>query len=68
MVERNEETKADLIAIIKGKTRKIPTRMQPAVKRSFLTGLKYKSKAELKRIASRMKVKVDKTGYDITFD
>ena len=62
---QRDMTKAELIAVITGKTKKIPARFQPAVKRSFLAGLKYRTKPELKRIASRMKVEVDSTGYDI---
>ena len=58
-------TKAELLAVITQKTDKIPARFQPMVRRSFLNGLKYKTKPELKRIASRIKVEVDSTGYDI---
>ena len=58
-------TKAELIRVITQKTNKIPTRFQPIVKRTFLNGLKYKTKPELKRIASRIKVEIDSTGYDI---
>jgi len=62
---KRDMTKAELIAVITKKTSMIPARFQPAVKRSFLSSLKYKAKPELKRIASKMKVEVDKTGYDI---
>jgi len=61
-----DQTKTELIKVITAKTKKIPSRYQPMVKRSFLNGLKYKTKPELKRIASRMKVEVDRTGYDIS--
>ena len=62
---KKDMTKAELIAVITRKTNVIPARFQPMVKRSFLSGLKYKAKPELKRIASRMKVEIDRTGYDI---
>lgn len=62
---KNDITKTELIRVITLKTSKIPDRFQSAVRNSFLNGLKYKTKSELKRIASRMRVKVDRTGYDI---
>jgi hypothetical protein len=62
---KKDVTKAELIRVITQKTDKIPTRFQPMVRRSFLNGLKYKTKPELKRIASKIKVEVDSTGYDI---
>ncbi|MDD5289115.1 MAG: hypothetical protein PHY28_08420 [Dehalococcoidales bacterium] len=61
------QTKADLIQIIIKNTRRIPARFQPAVKRDFLVGLKYKNKGQLKRIASKMIVEVDKSGWGIKF-
>ena len=62
---KKDMTKAELIAVITQKTKKIPARFQPSVKRSFLDGLKSKTKPQLKRIASRMTIEVDRTGYDI---
>lgn len=56
-------TKAELIMIIKKKMR----RVKPSQATPFFRSLKYKKKSELKRIATRMKVKVDKTGYDLTY-
>lgn len=58
-----DTTKAELIAIIKKKMH----RVKPSLASPFLRSLKYKKKSELKRIATRMHVKVDKTGYDITY-
>jgi hypothetical protein len=65
MVAKKVTTKAELIAVITKKTRRIPARFQPTVKRTFLNGLKYKTVPQLKRLVSRIKVEVDKTGYDI---
>jgi len=62
---KKDMTKAELIAVITKKTGKIPTRFQPWVKKTFLSGLKYKTKSQLKRIASKVEVEVDSTGYDI---
>jgi hypothetical protein len=62
---KKDMTKSELIAVITSKTKKIPTRFQPAVKRTFLNALKYKTRPQLKRIASRMRVEFDRTGYDI---
>ena len=63
---KKDITKAELIRVITKKTAKIPAHFQPMVKRDFLVGLKYKTKPQLKHIASRMIVEVDRTGYNIT--
>jgi hypothetical protein len=65
MRTNKKQTKAELIKKIAKKTERIPTRFQPSVKRSFLSGLKYKTKPELERIYQNMRISVDKTGYDI---
>lgn len=66
MVTRNrlmkDMTKAELVDLIRSKTTKIPARFQPQVKTAFLSGLRYKTKPQLKRIASRMKVEWDAHG------
>jgi hypothetical protein len=58
-----DATKAELIAIIKKRMHKV----KPSQAAPFSRSLKYKKKSELKRIATRVKVKVDKTGYDLTY-
>ena len=62
---KKDATKAELIATIVAKTHKIPTRFQLQVKAAFLNSLKYKTKPQLKRIASRMKVEWDAHGWGI---
>jgi hypothetical protein len=65
---KQDMTKAELIAIITKKTKKIPLRFQPMVRQSFLRGLRYKTKSELRRIATRMKIEVDRHGWDISIN
>lgn len=60
---KKEMTKAELIDVIGKKVK----RLKPHFRESFMRRLKYKTKAELIRMATHMKVKVDKAGYDITF-
>ena len=55
-----EMTKAELIEAISKKVR----RAKPIVKNDFINGLKYKNKAELRRLLK--KVKVDRDGYGIS--
>ena len=62
---KKDMTKAELVELIEGKTAKIPVRFQPQVRVAFLNGLRYKNKAQLKRIASRMKVEWDAHGWGI---
>ena len=62
---KRDMTKAELIDAITAKTHKIPARFQPSVKRNFLDGLKYRDKSRLQRILSRMRIEVDRDGYDI---
>lgn len=59
-------TKAELIAIIKKKARKVIEK-HPVLSVSFFRRLKYEDKATLRRIATRMRVIVDKDGYDIIY-
>ncbi len=61
-----EKSKAELIGIIEQKTSKIPSRYQSQVRSNFLGGLKYKTKPELRRIASVMKVHIYKDGWGIS--
>ena len=60
---KGSSTKAELIRMISKKLK----RLKPYQRRSFLQGLKYKTKAELEYIATHMKVKIDKDGYEVTY-
>lgn len=62
---KKDRTKAELISAITAKTRRIPARFQPAVKHVFIAPLKYATITRLRRILSNMKIRVDKTGWDI---
>ena len=62
---KKDMTKAELVRVITEKTAKIPAKFQPQVRATFLNGLKYKTKPQLKRIASRMVVEWDAHGWDI---
>ena len=63
MTIKKGETKADLLNSISKKLK----RLKPHQRTSVMRDLKYQTKAELKRKATCMKVKVDKDGYDITW-
>lgn len=54
-------TKAQLLFIIRGKLKRLKTDERAWVMRS----LKYATKADLMHKATHMKVRVDKTGYDV---
>jgi len=56
-------TKAELLSVIRGKLGKL----KPHQRENVMRGLKYQTKAELRRKASKMKVTVDKNGYDIAW-
>lgn len=58
-----EMTKAELLNEIRQKLNKL----KPHQRASVMRGLKYRTKAELRRKASKMKVTVDKDGYDISW-
>ncbi len=58
---KKDTTKAELLNLINRKLKKL----KPQHRASVMRGLKYQTKAELKRKATCMKVEVDKDGYDI---
>ena len=62
---KKDMAKVELIAVITRKTSVIPAKFQPQVKVAFLSSLKYKTKPQLKRIASRMRVEWDAHGWGI---
>ena len=60
---KKDMTKAELLDIIRKKL----GRLKPHQRASVMQGLKYQTKAELRRKATHMKVEVDKGGYDISW-
>jgi len=56
-----EMTKADTLKAINKKLGKL----KPHQRASVMRGLKYQKKGELQRKLTRMRVEVDKDGYDI---
>ena len=61
--KETKATKADYISLIRRKM----NRVKPAIADPFLRRLKYKTKAELRRMATRMRVEADRGGFDITY-
>ena len=60
---KKDMTKAELLAVIRKKLEKL----KPHQREQVLRGLKYQTKAELKRKATHMRVTVDKDGFDIAW-
>ena len=56
-----EMTRAELLQVISKKL----GRLKPHQRASVMRGLRYQTRAELQRKATRMRVEVDRDGYDI---
>lgn len=59
----SEMTKAELLEVISKKLGKLKPHWRALVMR----GLKYQTKAELRRKATHMRVEVDEDGYDVSW-